>query len=313
MIPGCTCPQIFLALLPKSAKFIRFYAKKSMKKFHWLIVLFVVWCLLAASWYLFSVKNLSTEPSEFSAGAMLVGIGEVLVMMLVAFIIGFAIAWTMQQDPIKNAYEKQLDAEYQIEVLHQELHATRNEASALAKKLNHADEYLNTLLEEKEKQQKFGETASHQTELWQKQVREQELKVQQLEGEVTSSKFRVRLLENEVTEKDNAIASLKAELSSKDKTPAATHRDWSDHPFVRPIESNGEAEKDDLTQIKGIGPKFMQKLNALDIFSFRQLSELSGEEVERLAEVIEVFPDRIHRDNWIGQATKLHLKKTNRE
>lgn len=280
-----------------------------MKKFHWLIVLFVVWCLLAASWYLFSVKNLSTEPSAFDAGAMLVGIGEVLVMMLVAFIIGFAIAWAMQEGPLKDARGKQLDAEYQVGVLQHEVQDARGEVSGLVKKLVQVDEHLNSLLAEKEQQQRAGENASHQTELWQKQAREQELKVQQLEGEVTSSKFRVRLLENEVAEKNNVIASLKAEQASKEKAPVATHRDWSDHPFVRPIESNGEAEKDDLTQIKGIGPKFMQKLNALDIFSFRQLSELSGEEVERLAEVIEVFPDRIHRDNWIGQATKLYLKK----
>jgi predicted flap endonuclease-1-like 5' DNA nuclease len=31
--------------------------------------------------------------------------------------------------------------------------------------------------------------------------------------------------------------------------------------------------------------------------------------VARLAEAIAVFPDRIHRENWIGQATKLFLKK----
>jgi hypothetical protein len=35
--------------------------------------------------------------------------------------------------------------------------------------------------------------------------------------------------------------------------------------------------------------------------------------VERLAEVIEVFPDRIHRDNWIGQATRLYMQKIGKE
>ncbi len=124
-----------------------------------------------------------------------------------------------------------------------------------------------------------------------------------LDGELNSTKFRLRVLEGEVADKNKAIGALTQELDDAGTQPKAEHRDWSDHPFVRPVEESTE-EKDDLTEIKGIGPAFQRKLNALDIFSWRQLSELDGESVERLAELIEVFPDRIHRDNWIGRGNE---------
>jgi predicted flap endonuclease-1-like 5' DNA nuclease len=280
-----------------------------MKKTYWFVLIYLAWCLVGALWYLFSVKNLTTDPKQFDATAMLVGIVEILVMMLVAFIIGFGLAWYLQQDALQLVNEQKWDAEYTIESRDHEITAVRHDHDALLQKLLRVEETLNTVLLEKEKFMQQYADAAKEAERWQKQYREQDLKVQHLDGEVASAKFRTRLLENDVTEKDKSIAKLKEDLKAAQSLPTATHRDWSDHPFVRPIEPDGEAEKDDLTQIKGIGPKFMQKLNSLDIFSFRQISELSGEEVERLAEVIEVFPDRIHRDNWIGQATKLHLKK----
>lgn len=280
-----------------------------MKKSYWFVLIYLAWCLVGAFWYLFSIKNLTTDPNQFDATAMLVGIVEILVMMLVAFIIGFGLAWYMQQDVLQQANTQKWDAEYRIESREQEVAASKQEQEAARQKLLRVEESLNTVLLEKEKFMQQAADATKEAERWHTQYREQDLKTQQLDGEVTSAKFRVRLLENEVADKDKAIAKLKEEIKVVQSQPATAHRDWSDHPFVRPIETNGEVEKDDLTEIKGIGPKFMQKLNALDIFSFRQISELSGEEVERLAEVIEVFPDRIHRDNWIGQATKLHLKK----
>jgi predicted flap endonuclease-1-like 5' DNA nuclease len=144
--------------------------------------------------------------------------------------------------------------------------------------------------------------------------RDLETKIQILEGEVNSSKFRIRVLEGELADKNTAIGALSQELDEAETKPKVEHRDWSDHPFVRPVEPPAPGdEKDDLTEIKGIGPAFQKKLNMLDINSFRQLSELDGESVERLAEIIEVFPERIHRDNWIGQATRLYMKKLGRE
>jgi molybdopterin-containing oxidoreductase family membrane subunit len=62
--------------------------------------------------------------------------------------------------------------------------------------------------------------------------------------------------------------------------------------------------KDDLKQIKGIGPVFEEKLNALGIFTFQQISKLDDESIDAV-ESLTNFPGRVEREDWIGQAKKL--------
>ncbi|MBN2348148.1 MAG: hypothetical protein JXJ22_04885 [Bacteroidales bacterium] len=64
-------------------------------------------------------------------------------------------------------------------------------------------------------------------------------------------------------------------------------------------------EADDLTTISGIGGWIKEKLNALDIYTFRQISNFIDEDVDLVTEVIEYFPGRIERDEWILQAQEL--------
>jgi predicted flap endonuclease-1-like 5' DNA nuclease len=64
-------------------------------------------------------------------------------------------------------------------------------------------------------------------------------------------------------------------------------------------------EADDLTIISGIGGWIQEKLNVLDIYTFRQISNLTKEDVVTVAEAIEYFPGRIDRDEWIHQAREL--------
>jgi predicted flap endonuclease-1-like 5' DNA nuclease len=64
-------------------------------------------------------------------------------------------------------------------------------------------------------------------------------------------------------------------------------------------------EADDLTKISGIGGWIKEKLNMLDIFTFRQISKFTKDDVETVTEAIEYFPGRIERDEWILQAREL--------
>lgn len=61
----------------------------------------------------------------------------------------------------------------------------------------------------------------------------------------------------------------------------------------------------DLTAISGIGGWIQEKLYALDIFTYQQIAKFSEEDIHSLTEVIEFFPGRIERDDWVGQAKKL--------
>ena len=64
-------------------------------------------------------------------------------------------------------------------------------------------------------------------------------------------------------------------------------------------------KKDDLKIISGIGPFIEEKLNALDIFTFEQISKFTPEISDKVTEAIEFFPGRIQRDDWVSQAKKL--------
>jgi len=64
-------------------------------------------------------------------------------------------------------------------------------------------------------------------------------------------------------------------------------------------------EADDLTIISGIGGWIQEKLNVLDVYTFRQISNFTDEDVQLVTEVIEYFPGRIERDEWILQSQEL--------
>ena len=65
-----------------------------------------------------------------------------------------------------------------------------------------------------------------------------------------------------------------------------------------------DGEPDDLTQIKGIGPKLSDMLNEVGIYHYRQIaawSEADGEWIDdKLA-----FKGRVAREEWVAQASAL--------
>ncbi len=67
-------------------------------------------------------------------------------------------------------------------------------------------------------------------------------------------------------------------------------------------------EANNLTLIRGIGLWIEERLNLLDIYTFKQVSKLTAEDVKTIAEILEISPDRITRDNWVGQARELAKK-----
>jgi predicted flap endonuclease-1-like 5' DNA nuclease len=66
-----------------------------------------------------------------------------------------------------------------------------------------------------------------------------------------------------------------------------------------------EAEKDDLKMISGIGPFIEERLHALDIYTFRQISKFTPQDIDTINDAIEYFSGRIERDEWVAQALEL--------
>ncbi len=69
------------------------------------------------------------------------------------------------------------------------------------------------------------------------------------------------------------------------------------------------AEADDLKEIVGVGPFLERKLHSLGIYTFRQVSNFAKEDIDKVNEIIEFFPGRIERDNWVGQSKVFFEKK----
>ena len=66
-----------------------------------------------------------------------------------------------------------------------------------------------------------------------------------------------------------------------------------------------EADGDDLTQIKGVGPVLAAMLAELNIKTFEQIAGFDADDVALVTAALTKFKDRITRDDWVGQAAGL--------
>jgi predicted flap endonuclease-1-like 5' DNA nuclease len=59
---------------------------------------------------------------------------------------------------------------------------------------------------------------------------------------------------------------------------------------------------DDLTRIKGLGPKLAALLHSLGVTSFAEIAAWSEADIDRIDARLGTFAGRIRRDNWVEQA-----------
>ena len=62
---------------------------------------------------------------------------------------------------------------------------------------------------------------------------------------------------------------------------------------------------DDLTRLKGVGPKLVAALNERGVTRFEQIAAWDEAEIERVDATLGRFQGRIRRDDWVGQARLL--------
>lgn len=75
-------------------------------------------------------------------------------------------------------------------------------------------------------------------------------------------------------------------------------------PVHQQLEALG-TDRDDLSRLKGVGPKFEDRLHALGFHRFEQLARLTPTEIERLDEQLGPFRGRLTRDRVVEQADYL--------
>jgi predicted flap endonuclease-1-like 5' DNA nuclease len=191
---------------------------------------------------------------------------EIILMLLGSAIIGYVTSWLYY----KSVYEKRIkDIEYTKHELNNRIVNLDDQIFKLKNSLNEKDSDNEHLLLEVKALKALHAEAVHETEdIALKNKRNEQL----------------------LYEKDEALVTIaqRKHLLDYNSFGVAT-----------------EAEKDDLKMISGIGPFIEERLHALDIFTFRQISKFTPQDIDTINAAIEYFSGRIERDEWVAQAQEL--------
>ncbi|MEP3051031.1 MAG: hypothetical protein ABJP48_07995 [Erythrobacter sp.] len=106
------------------------------------------------------------------------------------------------------------------------------------------------------------------------------------------------------TASDNA-ANIAANPASPKAEPQPISAAAQESAEATPSPLKTEGLSDDLTVIKGLGPKLATMLNSLGITSYAQIAEWDDAEIDRIDAQLDRFAGRIRRDSWVDQAKLL--------
>lgn len=118
--------------------------------------------------------------------------------------------------------------------------------------------------------------------------------VNQLRAELDGVNAALARTESDLGASQNARKALEASLAAAGLAVAPLFLEAPD----------GSA--DDLTVIRGIGPRLAVLLNSIGIFHLRQIARWSDADIAEIDTRLGAFKGRIARDNWVEQAKLLH-------
>lgn len=213
----------------------------------------------------------------------MVHIVEIIIMLLGAAILGFLIAWFWRKDKIGELETYITTLEEKNNRLQTEF--SKNEKALMDCQAEKKKAELDNQSVEKLLVECQGKLVVADVELAKKEIDIKDADTKKKETKKVLKKD--KKTEKSISKQDIAIDRIKEKASNID--------------FKR-IGTSTEDEKDDLKKIKGVGPFIEKKLNALGIYTFKQIANFTDEDKDIVNEAIEFFKGRIKRDDWVVQA-----------
>lgn len=133
----------------------------------------------------------------------------------------------------------------------------------------------------------------------------------QLEADLAESFRRIEELEAANNDNQTRIEPVRdPELLTNGRDASNDPAEHQDDLEAGSAENTGHDEdqhslRDDLKQIKGVGPAIEKTLNEMGIFRLQQIADMTEYDIDRVADRLKGFHSRIYRENWIGQAREL--------
>lgn len=263
-----------------------------------LIVVFLAACAFLTRWYLCDIRGLCAMPADQFAADRTVAIVEILLALLTAFLIGFGVAWLLQSPAVQAVTHHNHRIVGEFRAVQSQMITLERENQGLRKNLQ--EQHLQVAHHQKtteELNESIRQVGSLNEDLRQAQRRYDNLKQEFDELREKTSALRDELDKFRESQKEPGISTM-------ENIPTEKKEDRALREGSRFTPASWQT-RDDLTRISGIGPVIQRKLNEQGIYSFQQISELSDDQIQKISKAIRFFPDRIQRDNWIGQAVAL--------
>ena len=269
-----------------------------MRAVYVLIAFFLLLSVFFARWYLCTVRGLCEMVATL----------EILGMILVGLLVGFAGSWLLNEGTFRFLRSQLGGLEKEKSALRDQLLLLEKENQAARKHVAEWQQEVSLLAQVKKVTEPLLVEAKNQVDVLETELKQNQKRYDTLKAEADAIRRTADQLKNELAiekEKEVKEVILVVENKIEEKNLDTVKPDAKRSRFT----PSSWQTKNDLTQISGIGPVIQRKLNDLGIFSFQQIAELTPEMIDRITQSLKSFPDRIGRDNWIGQAAALSRHK----
>ena len=187
----------------------------------------------------------------------------------------------------------------------------------LSRELENWQDRLPPLIERYQLRNAQAEKLEAETETLEAELEETRDRIQELESTIECGETRVESVDSPPIPDDMDASNDSDEVELLDQDDAGsddeTHieeHSFESEPFNSAALNDNDTSnlRDDLKQIKGIGPAIEKTLHELGICRVDQVAEMSEYEIDRIAKRLKGFRTRIYREDWIGQARILQVQ-----